>query len=29
MNDTKIKRQQIAIPSSKERLYVTKHIADY
>ena len=29
MNDTKIKRQNIAIPAAKQRLYVTKHIADY
>jgi len=29
MNDTKIKKQNIALPLSKERLYVTKHISDY
>ena len=29
MIDTKIKRQVIAIPASKQKLYVTKHIADY
>jgi hypothetical protein len=29
MIDTKIKKQNIPIPTAKERLYVTKHIADY
>lgn len=29
VNDTRIRRQNIPIPTSKERLYVTKHIADY
>lgn len=29
MNDTKINRQQIKLPSVTERLFVTKHINDY
>lgn len=29
MNDTKINRQQIQLPSVTERLFVTKHINDY
>ena len=29
MIDTKIKKQNIPIPNAKERLFVTKHIADY
>jgi len=29
MNDTKINRQQIALPVVTEKLFVTKHINDY
>ncbi len=29
MNDTKINRQQIALPQVTEKLFVTKHINDY
>lgn len=29
MNDTKINRQQIKLPSVTERLFVIKHINDY
>ena len=29
MNDTKINRQQIALPETTQRLFVTKHINDY
>lgn len=29
MIDTKIKKQNIPLPNAKERLFVTKHIADY
>ena len=29
MIDTKIKRQVIPMPATKEKLFVTKHIADY
>ena len=29
MIDTKIKRQVIPMPAARERLFVTKHIADF
>lgn len=29
MIDAKIKKQHLPLPNAKERLYVTKHIADY
>ena len=29
MNDTKIRQQAIPLPNTREKLYVTKHIADY
>jgi hypothetical protein len=29
MNDTKIRQQAIPLPNTRERLFVTKHIADY
>ena len=29
MIDTKIKRQVVPMPATREKLFVTKHIADY
>ena len=29
MNDTKVKQQNIAMPAARDKLFVTKHIADY